>query len=368
MEVEQRQAVRFLFLKLHPEWRRLPAELQIKHKAEFARTVREFRARLLLRTYSLMGTRGDSDLLFWQAAPSIETLQAFETAVFSTRLGSYLETTASYLSMTKRSVYDFPDDPETGQRLSIKPADCKYLFVYPFIKTREWYRLPQETRQDMMAEHVRIGRQYTGVRVNTTYSFGLDDQEFVVTFESESPDDFLDLVMELRGSAASAYTERDTPVFTCIQMSIWDALDSLGGSRANKGRASEHGAGDRFIEVGTLDEVPEGTSKRVYLDADAVALFNVSGTVYAVNDRCPHGRASLSEGSIDPNTCVLTCPWHEGTFALADGRRLSGPPRVGVEAFDVRVVDDRILVRRRGQEPQIGRETMSVTDASPENG
>lgn len=347
MTKEQRQVVRFLFLRLDSAWRRLPAELQIAHKKDFVKAIRDFRAKLLLRSYSLMGTRGDADLLFWQAAPTIETLQAFETAVFSTQLGCYLETAYSYLSMTKRSIYEFPDDPELGKRLSIRPSDCKYLFVYPFVKTRAWYALPQERRQEMMTEHVQIGRQFPGVRVNTTYSFGLDDQEFVVTFESDTPDEFLDLVMELRGSAASAYTERDTPVLACIQMAVADALDSLGGSHANKQRPVDRESLDTFVEVSTLDSLPEGSSQRVYLDSEAVALFNVRGTVYAVNDRCPHGRASLSEGSVDPGACVLTCPWHEGTFSLQDGRRLSGPPRVGIETFPVKVIDGRICIQRK---------------------
>ena len=67
-----------------------------------------------------------------------------------------------------------------------------------------------------MAEHIRVGKEYATVDINTSYSFGLDDQEFVVSFESDEPQDFLDLVMELRESQGSAYTLRDTPIFTCI--------------------------------------------------------------------------------------------------------------------------------------------------------
>src|SRR6266700_4045470 len=134
--------------------------------------------------------------------------------------------------MTRRSIYEFPAaaDQAHEQRLVIRPSAAKYLFVYPFIKTRGWYALPKAERQRMMDEHVSIGRKYPAIRLNTTYSYGLDDQEFIVAFEGDNPAEFLDLVMELRESEASSYTLRDTPTFTCVQMSLWDMLDTLGGA------------------------------------------------------------------------------------------------------------------------------------------
>jgi chlorite dismutase len=81
----------------------------------------------------------------------------------------------------------------------------------------------------MMDEHIEIGHRYPSVKLNTTYSFGLDDQEFVVAFETDKPEDFLDLVMELRMAEASRYTERDTPIFSCIMKSLKETLDTLGG-------------------------------------------------------------------------------------------------------------------------------------------
>jgi chlorite dismutase len=107
-----------------------------------------------------------------------------------------------------------PEHPES--RAVIKPGKYKYLFIYPFLKTREWYLLPLEQRQTMMDEHIRIGNKYPSVKLNTTYSFGIDDQEFVVAFETDQPGDFLDLVMELRESQGSRFTLRDTPIFTAV--------------------------------------------------------------------------------------------------------------------------------------------------------
>jgi chlorite dismutase len=87
--------------------------------------------------------------------------------------------------------------------------------------------LPLEERQALMDGHIRIGNKYPSVKLNTTYSFGLDDQEFVVAFETDEPKDFLDLVMELRETESSKYTLRDTPIFTCVQMPVAKILEQL---------------------------------------------------------------------------------------------------------------------------------------------
>ena len=152
-------------------------------------------------------------------------------ALLATGLGQYLTTPYSLLAMTKRSTYvrDHKHADQEGTRLRLTPGKFRYLFIYPFVKTRAWYRLTQAARQGMMNEHIEIGHKYPTVRLNTTYSFGLDDQEFVVAFESDKPEDFLDLVMELRGAETSNYTQRDTPIFTCIHHDLDEMLDLLGG-------------------------------------------------------------------------------------------------------------------------------------------
>src|SRR3989442_12951267 len=307
---ERRQVVRFAFYKLDPAWRRLSAERQASSKIEFGETIEGFHGQLLLRPYGLVGIRGDCDFLLWQVAEDLDSLVALQTALNRTDLGAYVTLPYSYLAMTRRSIYEFPEDPGQPSRLQIRPSDARYLVVYPFTKAGAWYALPKAERQTMMDEHVRIGRKYPSIRLNTTYSYGLDDQEFIVAFEGDEPAEFLDLVMELRESEASSYTLRATPTFACVEMSLWDMLDTLGGAGSVQAVARRPARADGFTPVATLPELPPGTGKRVYAAGEAVALFNVNGSIYAISNRCPHAPGSLSEGIVDPARCALTCPRH----------------------------------------------------------
>ena len=129
----------------------------------------------------------------------------------------------SFLGMRKGSEYS------DEKRLVPRPFRGKYLFVYPFVKTRAWYALPADERWRVMQEHIKLGKEYPSIDLNTSYSFGLDDQEFVVAFETDDPASFLDLVQRLRTTESSLYTLRDTPTFTCISCSVQRALAALDG-------------------------------------------------------------------------------------------------------------------------------------------
>jgi chlorite dismutase len=226
---QPRQMVRFTFYKLDPQWQLLPLEQREKGKQELQRIVEKHGENTLLRSFSLYGLRPECDFMLWQATYDLADLQALHSKIRRSPMGPYLREVYGFLSMTKRSVYVGKNargvhDP----RLIIVPEDRKYLFVYPFVKTRPWYMLPLEERKRMMDEHIRIGVKYREVSLNTTYSFGLDDQEFVVAFETNNLSDFLDLVEELRGSEASQYTLRDTPMFTCVAQPFGEILEALG--------------------------------------------------------------------------------------------------------------------------------------------
>lgn len=226
---QPRQFVRFSFYKLDPQWLLLPAEVRAQGRAQVEQIIAEHAEDKLIRTFGLYGIRSDCDFMIWQATYDLDDLRLLNSQLRRSLMGPYLRESSSFLSMTKRSVYVGKNargahDP----RLVITPDDKKYLFVYPFVKTRPWYALPLEDRKRMMAEHIRVGLKYPSVSLNTTYSFGLDDQEFVVAFETDNIADFLDLVQELRETEASSYTLRDTPMFTCVAQSIGEILEALG--------------------------------------------------------------------------------------------------------------------------------------------
>ncbi len=226
-----RQLVRFAFYRLDPAWRRLDPAERGAQRDEFASRLAEHHRQLLLRSYTLVGTRGDCDLMLWAVSEEVERLQALFVDLNRTRLAGYLECAHSYTAMTKRSSYVDAEHPQQGgttDRLVLAPGSRRYLFVYPFVKTRAWWALPEEERQRMMQEHIRVGHRYPSVKINTTYSFGLDDQEFVVAFETDSAADFLDCVQALRDTEASSYTLRDVPSFTCVRASFEEAVAALG--------------------------------------------------------------------------------------------------------------------------------------------
>ena len=225
----QRQFVNFAFYKLDPAFRRLSAEQRSAARDEFINIVNARKQGVICLTYSSVGIRGDVDFLLWRISLSPDDFQQQSAAINRSQLGAYLSQPYSYLSMTKRSMYIDKLDPfhTVESRTNIIPGKRKYLFVYPFVKSREWYLLPMEKRQAVMDEHIRVGNKYPSVKLNTTYSFGIDDQDFVVAFESDEPKDFLDLVQELRETEGSKYTVRDTPTITCVQMSIEKVLEQL---------------------------------------------------------------------------------------------------------------------------------------------
>jgi len=228
-QAPKRQYVNFAFYKLDPAWRRLSEDERTKGKQEFVRAVEDYSGKVLVIPYTTVGIRGDCDFLLWRISKSPDAFQDQQKTMNKTRIGAYLSMPYSFLSMTKRSMYIDKLDPfhTAESRTHIIPGKRKYLFVYPFVKSREWYLLPLEKRQEVMDVHIKVGNKYPSVKLNTTYSFGLDDQDFVVAFETEEPKDFLDLVMELRETQSSVYTVRDTPIFTCVQMPMERILDQL---------------------------------------------------------------------------------------------------------------------------------------------
>jgi chlorite dismutase len=219
----ERHFVKYTFLQVDPAWRRLPAAERAEGKREFIAACEDFGADHLLQSFSLIGTRGDCDLMLVAEAENLDRIHEFHVVLAQSGLVKWSRIAYSFLGLRKTSEYS------DEERQVPRPFRGKYLFVYPFVKTRAWYGLPADERRRIMQEHIRVGREYPTVDNHTTYSFGLDDQEFVVAFDTDDAGAFLDLVQRLRTTEASAFTQRDTPSFTCINASLERAVNALDG-------------------------------------------------------------------------------------------------------------------------------------------
>ena len=224
------QYVAYTFYRVDPGWRRLPVEERSAGKDAFAEAVEDWATRIAsLRAYSVAGVRPDADFFLWKITERYEDLGELGAALNATPLAGWLSTPYSYLATTKASEYTKARKPR-----QVVPRGSPYLVVYPFVKVRPWYALPPEDRQRAMDEHMRIGHEFSTIVNHTTYSFGIDDQEFMTAFECEEPADFMHLMRTLRETEASRYTERDTPIFVGRHVPIREALDALDGVQAGR--------------------------------------------------------------------------------------------------------------------------------------
>jgi chlorite dismutase len=225
------QYVAYTFYRVDPAWRRLPVEERNAGKDAFAEVVEEWTPRFdSLRVYTVAGVRPDCDFFVWKISERFEDLGELAAELNGTPLAGWLETPYSYLATTKASQYT-----QARRARKIVPKGSPYLVVYPFVKVRPWYSLPEGDRQRAMDEHMRIGHEFESIHNHTTYSFGIDDQEFMTAFECDEPADFMHLMLTLRESEASRYTERDTPIFVGRNVEIRAALDALDGATARVG-------------------------------------------------------------------------------------------------------------------------------------
>jgi chlorite dismutase len=226
----QRQFVNFMFFRVDRAFRALPADVKLDAKRELAAVIERYHGPMIVLPYSTLGLKAGVDFMLWRIGFDIDPFQKMVADINQSVLGRYLDVPESFLAMTKHSQYvdEHVHEGQEGRRLRIVPGKRPFLFVYPFVKTRDWYLLPASERQRIMNEHIAIGHKYPRVKINTTYSFGLDDQDFVVAFESDTAEEFLDLVQELRETESSKYTVRDTPMYTCRRTTMQEILDSIG--------------------------------------------------------------------------------------------------------------------------------------------
>lgn len=213
----------FSFFQIDPKWRWM-ADLAKEESAKEVENVIK-NSGIKFRTYSTLGLRSDADFLFWFAAKSIEEIQSVISKLYLTVFGKYIIPTQTYVSCTRPSIY-----ARKGRTIAFVAGNesKKYAVVYPFTKTREWYLLSKEDRQKMMDEHIDVSQKYPDIVLNTTYSFGIDDQDFMLAFETDDLRNFQDLIMDLRETKVSAYVKVDTPMLVGVKKDIIPLIGSLG--------------------------------------------------------------------------------------------------------------------------------------------
>ncbi len=213
----------FSFFKVDPKWRWM-ADLAKEESAKEVENVMN-NSGIMYRTYSNLGLRDDADFLFWFAAKTVKEIQTVMEKIYKTVFGKYIIPSRTYLSCTRPSTY-VQEQKAHGFITGNNPK--KHVIVYPFTKTREWYLLPKEKRQEIMDEHIKVSQKYPQIILNTTYSFGIHDEDFMLAFEVDDIRDFQDLIMDLRETQVSTYVKNDIPMIVCVKKDIVPLISSLG--------------------------------------------------------------------------------------------------------------------------------------------
>ncbi len=227
--VIDKQFVNFIFFRVNPDWRKLNPDTKRVFKSEFQSVYNKYAENLMLYSYSLVGFDSKADLMFWRIGSSLDLIQEMTANLYRTNLGSHLETADNYLSMTKRMMFIPPEaDDADEDRYHIRAGEKRYHFVYPCSKHSDWYAKSEEERTSLVEENFMVGKKFENIKIHLTYAFGFSEQEFIVSFETDEPKDFLALAEELRETPASKFTLRGMPVYTCRQRPLMECLDAIG--------------------------------------------------------------------------------------------------------------------------------------------
>jgi len=221
----EKQFVNFMFFKVNSDWRKLDPETKNVFKSEFRSVFESFRNEFLLFSYSLVGFDSKADLMFWRIGTSLDLIQEMTAKLYRTNLGSFFETADNYLSVTKKRMFV---SGSTEDKFHINAGEKKYLFIYPCAKNRDWYEKSGDERDALIEENFMVGKKFQNIKIHMTHAFGFSEQEYLISFETDEPKDFLALAEELRETPASKFTLRGMPVYTCRQKSLMECLDALG--------------------------------------------------------------------------------------------------------------------------------------------
>ena len=221
---EEQLFLNFSFFKVDSKWRWLNEIGKEEAAKEFESLLEVANTKMKVISYSTIGLRSDADFMLWMIADSVEKMQILTSKIYYTVSENMLNLLKFiYLVQEGQFIYN---QAKAGFMTNQKPL--KYNIVYPFIKSREWYLLPFEKRKKMMEEHIEVGRKFPNVRLNTSYSFGIHDQDFMLAFETDDLNDFQNLIIKLRETKVSRYVVKDTPMIVCLHKNIGQVIKSLG--------------------------------------------------------------------------------------------------------------------------------------------
>ncbi len=230
--------VQALALGLDPSWRRLPAQHRSAAGARFA-SVLSAHPDVVSYVYSLIGLKPGIDLLIWRLAPSVDALEEAAARLLRSELGAWLTVRESFVGLIRESQY--VAKPTSQEQSLFEGERSRYLIVYPFTKSTDWYLSSREVRQGSMNEHMKVGHNYPEVRQLLAYSFGLDDQDFLVAYETNDLASFSGLVRDLRETDGRRSTVRDTPILLGVHRPIGEILELLGAAGDEKATLTQPG-------------------------------------------------------------------------------------------------------------------------------
>ena len=227
IDLSERRFVHALALGLDPAWRRLPVEERFESAEDLVAAVR-LESEVTTHCYSMVGLQPGADLLLWSLGPTLDAIEERSAMALRSGMGKWMRVKESFLGVIQPSQY--VKKPTSQEQSLFSGERSRYLVVYPFTKSAEWYQLPAEERQRIMNGHMKIGHGYPEVRQLLAYSFGLDDMDFLVAYETDDLPKFGELVHALRGTESRLSTVRDTPILTGIHRPIEEITELLGAT------------------------------------------------------------------------------------------------------------------------------------------
>lgn len=219
------QYVQALALGLDSGWRRLPRAERDADAGAFIAAVTGAEA-VSTFTYSTIGLQAGTDLILWRLADSLDALEEAAAAALNAGLGRWTRVSESLLGVIQPSQY--VRKPSEQEQSMFSGQRSRYLIVYPFTKSPEWYLLGREARQGIMNEHMRVGHEHPSTRQLLANSFGLDDMDFLIAYETDDLPDFVDLVRALRATEGRRSTVRDSPILTAVHRPLTEICGLLG--------------------------------------------------------------------------------------------------------------------------------------------